>query len=119
MKLFHFFGATFALLTVVSCKSTGVVPLGQDSYYLGKKDSSLGVGVSLENKAEVYREASLFCSSKGLEMKIIKETVTSSIPGRLGSTEIEFSCIEKGSLETPTDTKPDQIIETRSKRLGS
>lgn len=109
-----FIGIAAALL-LCSCASTGVIPLGQNSYYLGKKDGSPGIGVSLENKAMVYKEASEFCSSKNLEMKVLKETVTAAAPARLGSTEIEFSCVPIGSLDTPTETKPDQIIEIRKR----
>jgi hypothetical protein len=52
------FGAIAAFTIFISgCQSTGVVPTGQDSYYIGKKDGSPGLGVSLGNKAAVYREA--------------------------------------------------------------
>lgn len=98
-----------------SCASTGVIPLGQNTYYLGKKDGSPGLGVSLENKAAVYREAGEFCASKSLEIKVIKETVKAAVPARLGSTEIEFSCVPIGSIDTPTETKPDKIIEARNR----
>ncbi len=44
------------------CQSTGVVPMDQDSYFIGKEDGSAGIGVSLDNKAAaVYRESSDFC----------------------------------------------------------
>lgn len=105
-----------AVLSIVcSCASTGVIPLGQNTYYLGKKDGSPGLGVSLENKAAVYREAGEFCASKSLEMKVIKETIKAAVPARLGSTEIEFSCVPVGSIDTPTESKPDKIIETRNR----
>ncbi|WP_128080763.1 hypothetical protein [Salinivibrio costicola] len=106
------FGIIFLL---AACKSTGVVPLGQNSYYVGKKDGSPGLGVSLENKAAVYSEARQFCEAKELEIKILKETVTPARPAQLGSTELEFSCVAKGSLETPTEVKPGQIIENRKR----
>ncbi len=99
----------------MACKSTGVVPLGQDTYYVGKKDGTPGLGVSLENKTAVYSEARQFCEDKGLEIKLLKETVTPAMPAKLSSTELEFSCVPIGSLETPTEEKPDQIIETRQR----
>ena len=82
-------------LFLVACKSTGVIPMGQDSYFIGKKDGSPGIGVSLENKAEVYKEANQFCSSKGLEVYTVEEKVISAVPGRLGSTELNFKCVSK------------------------
>lgn len=103
------------IFLLAACKSTGVVPLGQDTFYVGKKDGSPGLGVSLSNKAAVYSEARQFCESKKLEIKILKETVTPARPAQLGSTELEFSCVPEGSLDTPTEEKPDQIIEKRER----
>ena len=48
-------GFIFSIL--VGCASTVVIPLDQDSYMIGNKDGSPGLGVSLSNKAEVYAEA--------------------------------------------------------------
>jgi hypothetical protein len=103
------------IFIITGCKSTSVVELGQDSYYIGKKDGSPGLGVSLSNKAAVLKEARAYCDSKNLEMKVLKETVTAAAPARLGSTELEFSCVPVGSLATPTKEKPDAIIETRER----
>lgn len=103
------------IIFLVGCKSTGVVPIGQNSYYVGKKDGSPGLGVSLENKAAVYKEASQFCAEQNLEIKILKETVTPAAPAKLGSTELEFSCIPLGTLATPTEQKPNRIIEKRER----
>jgi hypothetical protein len=63
------------LLMLAGCQSTGIVPTSQDSYYIGKKDGSQGLGVSLGNKAAVYREADTFCRQKGLEVKTLNESV--------------------------------------------
>jgi hypothetical protein len=81
------------VLILAGCQSTGVVPTGQDSYYIGKKDGSPGLGVSLGNKAAVYREADTFCRQKGLEVKTLNESVTPASPGRLGSMELLFKCV--------------------------
>lgn len=104
-----------AVLLLASCASTGVIPLGQNTYYIGKKDGAPGLGVSLKNKAAVYTEAREFCSNLGLEIKVLNEIVTPAAPARLGSTELEFSCVPKGSIATPTQEKPDQIIERRTR----
>lgn len=85
-----------AVSALAACQSTGVIPMGQDSYYIGKKDGTPGIGVSLSNKAEVYKEANEFCTKKGLEVSVVRETVMSSLPGRLGSTEVHFKCVPPG-----------------------
>ena len=65
MKIRTWFVLVCAVL-IGGCASTGVIPMSQDSYYIGKKDGSPGLGVSLSNKAQVYKEAYAFCSEKGL-----------------------------------------------------
>lgn len=100
----------FAGLVLSSCASTGVVPMSQDSYYIGKKDSTPGLGVSMENKAEVYQEANAFCTKKGQEVYILKETVTPAAPGRLGSTELHFKCVKPGGTAQPLRKEANTVI---------
>ena len=88
--------AIFTLFILVGCQSTGVVPMDQDSDFIGKKDGSPGIMVSLSNKAAVYREANDFCRKKGLEVKTLNVTVTPTMPARLGSTELHFKCVSPG-----------------------
>lgn len=100
-------------LFLIGCASTGVVPMDQDSYLIGKKDGTPGLGVSLSNKAEVYREANDFCRTKGLEVKTLLVTTTPARLGQLGSTELQFKCVAKGGTAQPLEREPDQIIEQR------
>jgi len=115
MKLAYFL--TFAMVAVVTagCQSTGVIPMDQDSYMIGKKDGSPGIGVSLTNKAEVYREANIFCREKGLEVKTLYVTTTPAMPGRLGSTELQFRCVPPGGVAQPLAKESDKIIEIRNR----
>lgn len=101
------------LILLISCSSTGVIPMGQNIYYIGKKDGSLGVGVSLSNKADVYREANAFCSKKSLELKKLHETISPSAPGRLGYFELQFSCVKPGGIGQPLVKEPDTVIHVR------
>jgi hypothetical protein len=98
---------------ITSCASTGVVPMSQDSYYIGKKDGAPGLGVSFSNKAQVYKEACAFCSQKGLEVYILRETVTPAAPGRLGSTELHFKCVTPGGTAQPLAKDPDTVIQIK------
>ena len=100
MKLKYPLVAVAAIL-LTGCKSTGVIPMGQDSYMIGKKDGSPGLGVSLSNKAAVYREANAFCQAKGLEVMTLRCTTTPAMPGQLGSTELYFKCVPPGSTAQP------------------
>jgi hypothetical protein len=64
----------FTISVLAGCSSTGVIPMDRDSYMIGKKDGMPGLGISLSNKADVYREANEFCSNKGLEMQTLRVT---------------------------------------------
>ena len=90
-------------LIISSCSSTGVIPMGNNTYMIGKKDGYPGVGVSLSVRAEVYNEAVEFCTKKKLEVKTLNITTLPAVPGQLGSTELQFSCV----FPTTSNSKPE------------
>jgi len=100
-------------LLVSACQSTGVIPMDRDSYMIGKKDGTPGLGVSLSNKAEVYREANNFCRAKGLEVQTLEVITTPAQPAQLGSTELHFKCVPPGGTAQPLQKMPDTVIEIR------
>ena len=104
-----------ALITLLGCTSTGVVPIDKDSYMIGKKDGAPGLGISLTNKAEVYKEANEFCSAKNLEVETLRVVTEPARPAQLGYTELQFKCVPRGSSATPLLREPDTIIELRKK----
>lgn len=81
------------IMAVTGCKSTGVIPMGHGVYMIGKKDGSPGLGVSLSNKAKVYKEANTYCQKKLLVVETVNINVIPAKVGRLGSTELEFKCV--------------------------
>lgn len=94
-----------AIVLLAGCQSTGVIPMDGDSYFIGKKDGTPGLGVSLSNKAEVYKEANEFCRARGLEVQTMHVEVKSARPAMLGSTELHFRCVPPGSV-TPSASAP-------------
>jgi hypothetical protein len=106
---------TIPTLMLAACQSTGVIPMDRDSYMIGKKDGTPGVGVSLTNKAEVYREANAFCREKGLEVETLHVTTTPARPGQLGSTELQFRCTSPGGKAHPLVKESDTVIEIRNR----
>ena len=100
---------------LAGCSSTGVIPMDRDSYMIGKKDGMPGLGVSLSNKADVYKEANEFCVNKGLEVQTLRVTTTPAQPGVLGYTELQFKCVARGSTAQPLIRDPNSVIEIRNK----
>lgn len=106
----------FALsVQIVSCGSTGVVPVDRDSYMIGRKDSSPGLGISISNKAQVYREANEFCAGKGMQVETLNLSVIPSDFAKFGSTELRFKCIAGETSAVPHVREPDKIIELRNR----
>lgn len=89
--------------------------MDRDSYMIGKKDGMPGLGVSLSNKAEVYKEANEFCSKKGLEVETLRVATSSAKPGVLGYTELQFKCVQPGSTAQPLIRDANSVIEIRNK----
>lgn len=112
-KIFIIMSLPLALLT--GCQSTGVIPMDQDSYMIGKKDGSPGLGVSMSNKADIYREANDFCRQKGLEVMTLYVSTTPAMPAQLGSTELQFRCVSSGGIAQPPIRVPDKTIEIRGR----
>ena len=106
---------TITALMLGGCQSTGVIPMDQDSYMIGKKDGAPGLGVSLSNKAEVYQEANAFCRQKGLEVKTLHVTTTPARLGQLGSTELQFRCTSPGGVAQPLVKESGKIVEIRNR----
>ncbi len=106
---------TIIAVMLTGCQSTGVIPMDQDSYMIGKKDGTPGLGVSLSNKAEVYQEANNFCHAKGFEVMTLHVTTTPAMPGRLGSTELQFKCVSPGGTAKPLISDPNTTIEIRNR----
>jgi hypothetical protein len=113
MKLLTYLFTISTVFFISGCQSTGVIPMDQDSYMVGKKDGTPGLGVSLTNKAEVYHEANDFCRAKGLEVLTLQVTTTPARLAQLGSTELHFKCVAPGGNAQSLQKNPDTVIEIR------
>jgi hypothetical protein len=112
MKIIYYNFLVTILVTLIfnSCASTGVIPMDQDSYFIGKKDGSPGLGVSYEVKREVYQEAVDFCNKKGQDVKTLETKTIPAKLAQLGSTELRFKCVKKGGK---SESFPNDIKEIR------
>ena len=53
-----------AVVALMGCASTGVVPMDKDTYIVSKRDAQVGFGPPVAAKADVYREANEFCAEQ-------------------------------------------------------
>ena len=91
-----FCGSLWAATFLVGCaSSTGVVSKGNNAYYITIRSPQVSFGPPVSQKAETYKEANEFCSSKDLDFEQIDIKETNQIFGRHGSAELTFRCVSK------------------------
>jgi len=84
------------ILLVSACANTsGVVPLGDDSFLISRSEKGFDVTGSAV-KADAIKEANKYCESKNEVIKIIKVTQKDMVPFKSDAqAEIEFKCIAR------------------------
>lgn len=107
-----------AALALVGCASSGVTPMGRDTYMITKSGTAVGSGSGL--KADLYREANAWCQARGLVMVPLSTEAADGIPAtRRASAELVFRAVKPGDIEdTRTNMRavPDTVIEIRPSR---
>lgn len=92
------------LATLAGCASSGVVPVGQDTFMISKQ-SSTGFHSGASVKADIYREGSAYCESKGKEFQPVSDRWLDGIPGMaFANAEVQFRCLNKGDHELSRPT---------------
>ena len=95
----------FAAL-VVGCASSGVVPIGQDTFMISKQ-SSTGYHSAGSVKAEIFTEANAYCLGQGKSLQPVSDSGVDGVPGRsFANAELIFRCLMSGDsgLSRPTRT---------------
>lgn len=84
-----------AATALVGCAgTTGVVPIGRDTYSVSHRDN--GPMASLGAlKAQAYKEASAFCAAKEQDVEVLKANDVPRSLGQFPETEIVFTCAKK------------------------
>jgi hypothetical protein len=85
--------ALIAALALAGCAaSTGVIPIGNDTYSISHRDngplSSLGA-----LKAAAYKDAIAYCAAKDKKMQVLRSTDVPRSLGQFPETEVQFTCI--------------------------
>ena|SRR2546429_2671380 len=86
--------SALALLALTACASTGVVPIGDDTYMIGKRSAQAGFGPPIHAQANVYKEAAAFCAKQSKSVETVKLDAQDTGFGRPGSVQLQFRCVE-------------------------
>ena len=86
----YFLAIAFVML--VSCSSTGVVPMDGGTFMIAKRSAQPGFGPPNGVKADVYREANEFCTKQHKTVETVNLEVTDSGFARPGSVSLQFRC---------------------------
>ena len=81
-----------AVVMLVSCSSTGVVPMDSGTYMIAKRSAQAGFGPPNGVKADVYREANEFCAKQHKTVETVNLEVTDSGFARPGNVSLQFRC---------------------------
>lgn len=82
----------FLIFLVIGCQSTGVVPMDSGTYLIAKRSMQAGFGPPDGVKADVYREANVFCAKENKGVETVNLQVTNSGFGRPGNVSLNFRC---------------------------
>lgn len=94
-----------------------IVPIGKDTYMVGRQGGFFTASGG-EVKAQIFRDANVFCLSKGKNLMPVSSSSRDAGPYRHATAELQFRCLTDGDpdLGRPTiKTRPDVIIEDQRK----
>ena len=86
--------AAVALLLCGCAKNSGIIPTGADTYMVSRQAATGFSGMSTL-KADAMKEASDFCSAKGMDLEVIstEDAEPPYILGNFPKTEVQFRCV--------------------------
>lgn len=84
----------FVLLLAGCASSTGVVPIGQDTYMVGGKAKGLGAS-GYDASADLYREANTYCGQMGKRFEQVNVQSRDGGFARFPNAKLEFRCVAK------------------------
>ena len=88
-----------------ACSSTGVVPSGDDTLMIAKKNAQVGFAPCVKTDAAFYAEASAYCGSREKLVETVNKEVRDSTFGRLGSVNLKFRCVDASTDGAPSSAE--------------
>ena len=87
--------SSIAIVFLVGCATTGIVPMDRGTYLIAKKSPQVGFGPPIGIKGEAYTEANEFCAKDGKAVETLKLEETNAGFGRSAAVSLEFRCVPK------------------------
>ena len=106
---------TFVLVACTT--TTGVVPIGEETYMIGTTGKSPGGFSGSEAKALAIQEAQKFCATKGRKLQVVNTQQADMQFGVNATAEVQFMCLSDNDPELGRpkfEKAPDQVIQVRS-----
>lgn len=99
-RTFSYSILVFGVVTLSGCvSSSGVVPMGEDTYMISRSDNSSPVGITGASvKADVLREANEYCIKQGKKLQPIssRQAERGLAPA---NAEVQFMCLALGDSD--------------------
>jgi hypothetical protein len=102
-------------IMLAGCASTGVVPIGQDTFMISKQGAGGFVSVG-SLKADIFQEASAYCISKKQTFQVVNTRDQPAGFGRPPEAEVQFMCLNDNDPEIrrpKLQKTADSVIEIR------
>ena len=111
--------AGVASVMLSACATTtgtaDIVPIGKDTYMVGRPGGFFTLSGG-EVKAQLYRDANIFCRSQGKNLMPVSSLSRDSAPYTYATAELQFRCLADGDADLGRPTmkaRPDITIEVQ------
>ena len=86
------------LAVLAGCASSGIIPIGGDTYMVTKKSAGGLLVSGSQVKADLYVEANEYCGKQGKEVQTVTATAQNAMPFvRMPNAELQFKCVAKAA----------------------
>lgn len=118
--------ALASVILLSACATSGVVPVGQDTFMITKQ-GVVGFQSGSSLKAELFPQAVAHCAKAGKELQPVSDSVQDGVAYRNNpSAELTFRCLAVGDLElgrpTPkpyANVRVEQVKAPESSKRGA
>jgi hypothetical protein len=90
------FVSVIAIISISGCASrSGVVSMGNETYYVSVRSPQISFGPPITQKAEVFKQANQYCEEQGKKLETVDLKEVNQIFGRHASAQLTFRCVSE------------------------